>query len=87
MAKYRILSKIDQDIFAVSVSIVVYEGRILDSFRSSLAPKIVEALICTQTWIREKTTLLDLCPKLEEMEICEKFENYKCYALQLFYFY
>ncbi|KAA0049643.1 ty3-gypsy retrotransposon protein [Cucumis melo var. makuwa] len=81
--KYLILSKIAQDIFAISVSTVAFEsafntgGRILDSFRSSLSPKTVEALICTQIWIRGKTTLLDLCPELEEMEICEKFENGK----------
>ncbi|KAA0065439.1 zinc finger BED domain-containing protein RICESLEEPER 2-like [Cucumis melo var. makuwa] len=79
--KYPILSKIAQDIFAVPVSTVASEsafstgGRILDSFRSSLSPKTVEALICTQNWIRGKTTLLDLCPELEEMEICEKIEN------------
>ncbi|KAA0058814.1 zinc finger BED domain-containing protein RICESLEEPER 3-like [Cucumis melo var. makuwa] len=79
--KYPILSKIAQDIFAVSVSTVASEsafstgGRILDSFRSSLSPKTVEALMCTQNWIRGKTTLLDLCPELEEMEICEKIEN------------
>lgn len=27
-------------------------GRVLDPFRSSLTPKIVESLICTQDWIR-----------------------------------
>ena len=51
------------------------EGRILDSFMSFLSPKTVEALICTQNWVRGKTSLLNLCLKLEEMEICEKFQN------------
>ena len=43
--KYRILSKIAQDVFVVPVSTVASEsafspgGRILDSFRSSLSPK------------------------------------------------
>ncbi|KAA0039559.1 zinc finger BED domain-containing protein RICESLEEPER 2-like [Cucumis melo var. makuwa] len=51
--KCRILSRIAQDIFVVPVSTVASEsaystgGRILDSFRSSLSPKKVEALICT----------------------------------------
>nr|GEZ61602.1 zinc finger BED domain-containing protein RICESLEEPER 2 [Tanacetum cinerariifolium] len=27
-------------------------GRILDTYRNSLAPNIVEALVCTQDWIR-----------------------------------
>ncbi|KAL4013587.1 hypothetical protein IC575_025759 [Cucumis melo] len=89
--KYPILSKIAQDIFAVPVSTVASEsafstgGRILDSFRSSLSPKTMEALICTQNWIRGKTTLLDLCPELEEMEICEKIENGKFCTLQLLF--
>jgi len=61
--KYRVLSKIAQDVFSVPVSTVASEsafstgGRILDSFRSSSSPKTVEALICTQNWIRGKTTL------------------------------
>ncbi|KAL0552077.1 hypothetical protein IC582_011172 [Cucumis melo] len=89
--KYPILSKIAQDIFVVPVSTVASEfafstgGMILDSFRSSLSPKIVEALICTQNRIRGKTTLLDLCPELEEMEICEKIEDGKCCTLQLLF--
>ena len=58
--------------------------RILDFLRSSLSPKTVEALICTQNWVRGKTTLLDLCLVLEEMEICEKIENGKC-CLQLLF--
>ncbi|KAE8648396.1 hypothetical protein Csa_008568 [Cucumis sativus] len=67
-AKYRILSKIALDSFVVLVSTAASKsafstgGRILDSFRSSLSPKTVEALICTQNWICGKTTLLDLCP-------------------------
>ena len=52
-------------------------GRIFYSFRSYLLPKTVEALICTQNWIRGKTTVLDLPPQIEEMEICEKIESGK----------
>ena len=83
--------KIAQDIFVFSVSIVAFEsafvagGMILDSFRSSLSPKTVEALICTQNLVRGKTILLDLGPELEEMKICEKVENHK--SLTFFYFY
>ena len=52
--KYRVLSKISEDVLAVPVSTVSSEsafstgGRILDSFRSPLTPKTVEALISTQ---------------------------------------
>ncbi|CAN0905167.1 Putative AC9 transposase [Linum grandiflorum] len=45
-----------RDIFGVPISSVSSEsafstgGRILDSFRSSLTPSIVEALICSGDW-------------------------------------
>ncbi|KAK3221598.1 hypothetical protein Dsin_008623, partial [Dipteronia sinensis] len=52
--KYKILSYVARDILAIHVSTLAFEsvfstgGRILDSFRSSLSPRTVEALICTQ---------------------------------------
>ncbi|TYJ96724.1 zinc finger BED domain-containing protein RICESLEEPER 2-like [Cucumis melo var. makuwa] len=55
--KYPILSKIVRDVLTVPISTVASEsafitgGRILDSFRSSLNPRAVETLICTQNWI------------------------------------
>ena len=50
--KYPVLSMIARDILAIPVSSVASEsafstgGRILDPFRSSLSPSMVEALIC-----------------------------------------
>ncbi|CAN1279451.1 Putative AC transposase [Linum perenne] len=50
--KYPVLSDIERDILVVPISTVPSEsafstrGRVLDSFRSSLSPKIVEAIIC-----------------------------------------
>ena len=55
--KYRVLSQIARDVLAIQVSTVASEsafstgGQILDPFRSSLSPKMVEALICTQNWL------------------------------------
>ncbi|XP_039011229.1 zinc finger BED domain-containing protein RICESLEEPER 2-like [Hibiscus syriacus] len=55
---YPIISVMARDILAISVSTVASEsafstgGRVLDSFRSSLTPKIVECLICGQNWLR-----------------------------------
>lgn len=56
-SKYRILSLIARDVLAVPVSTVASEscfstsGRVLDVFRSSLSPKMAEALICSQNWL------------------------------------
>ncbi|GKA97962.1 retrotransposable element Tf2 [Tanacetum coccineum] len=47
-----------KDILCIQVSTVASEsafsasGRVLDPYRNSLAPNIVEALVCTQDWIR-----------------------------------
>ena len=79
--KYRVLSKIAQDVLVVLVSTVSSEstfstgGRILDSFKSSLTPKTVEALICTQNWIGRKSVSLDIPHKLEDLEICSQIET------------
>ncbi|KAM6566828.1 hypothetical protein CsatA_025956 [Cannabis sativa] len=54
--KYPILSEIARDVLASPVSTVASEsafstsGRILDNFRSSLTPKMVEACICSKNW-------------------------------------
>jgi hypothetical protein len=55
--KYKVLSTIAKDILAVPMSTVASEsafstgGRILDPYRSSLAPKMVEALVCLKNWM------------------------------------
>ncbi|KAK3225357.1 hypothetical protein Dsin_005219 [Dipteronia sinensis] len=57
-AHYPILALIAKDVFAMPISTVASEsafsggGRVLDSFRSSLNPKMVECLICTQNWLQ-----------------------------------
>ena len=51
-SKYPILSEIARDVLAIPVSTVASEaafstgGRVVDQFRSSLSPKLVECLIC-----------------------------------------
>lgn len=56
--RYKILSMIARDVLAIQVSTVASEsafstnGRILDPFRSSLSAEMVEALVCTQSWLK-----------------------------------
>ncbi|KAL4291636.1 hypothetical protein GQ457_14G015420 [Hibiscus cannabinus] len=55
---YPILMRMARDVLAIPISTVASEsafstgGHVLDSFRTSLTPRLVEALICTQDWIR-----------------------------------
>ena len=57
--RYQVLSKLARDVLAVPVSIVAFElafstgGRILDPFRSSLSPLMVQNLVCAQDWLQE----------------------------------
>ncbi|KAG9458640.1 hypothetical protein H6P81_003148 [Aristolochia fimbriata] len=56
--KYPIMSLIARDILAIPVSTVASEaafsngGRVLDQYRSSLASRTVEAIVCAQDWFR-----------------------------------
>jgi hypothetical protein len=58
--KYPILAEIAHDVLAIPISTGTFEsafstgGRILDPFMSSLSPLTVEALICTQNWLRNR---------------------------------
>ena len=55
--RYSELSKLVRDIMSIPISTVASEfafsvgGRILDQYRSSLKPDIVEALICIKDWL------------------------------------
>ena len=58
--KFSILAKIAQDVLVILITTVAselafnIEGYVLDYFRSSVAPGTVEALICSQNWLRSK---------------------------------
>nr|XP_043638218.1 zinc finger BED domain-containing protein RICESLEEPER 2-like [Erigeron canadensis] len=58
--RFPILSLVARDVLAIPISTVASEsvfstsGRVLDAFRSSLTPTIVESLICTQNWLRAR---------------------------------
>ncbi|XP_052113763.1 zinc finger BED domain-containing protein RICESLEEPER 2-like [Arachis duranensis] len=56
--RFSVLANMARDILAIPVSTVASEsafsmgGRIIDQYRSSLTPKMVEALVCTEDWLK-----------------------------------
>lgn len=56
--RYPILANIARDVLAIPISTVVSESafstgeRVLDPYHNSLTPTTVEALICTQDWLK-----------------------------------
>ncbi|CAH9068731.1 unnamed protein product [Cuscuta epithymum] len=66
-----------RDILVVPISTVASEstfstsGRVLDCFRSSLSPKIVEALICTQDWLRNQSHPISIEENIDEVQRLE----------------
>ncbi|XP_022714612.1 zinc finger BED domain-containing protein RICESLEEPER 3-like [Durio zibethinus] len=56
--KYRILSKMARDILAIPITTVASKatfsagGRVIDTYRASLSPDTVQALLCERDWCR-----------------------------------
>ncbi|KAJ0915548.1 putative transcription factor/ chromatin remodeling BED-type(Zn) family [Helianthus annuus] len=75
--RYPVLARMARDILAIPVSTVASEsafstgGRVLDSFRTSLTPRMVEALVCAQDWLRASNnpiTIEDTIFDIEKLE-------------------
>ena len=90
---YQVLSHIARDVFAIPVSTVASEsafstgGRILDSFRSSLGTKMVEALICTQNWLQSTSWTIKLESIVEEMKFLEVVESGNIFVIFFLFLY
>ncbi|GFS46105.1 hypothetical protein Acr_00g0100220 [Actinidia rufa] len=82
-SKYPILSEIVRDVLAIPVSTVASKaafstgGRVVDQFRSSLSPKLVECLICMQDWLRATPLPFEVEEDMEQMQDLELVKQ--CY--------
>ena len=78
--RFPILCTLARDVLAIPISTVASEsafntgGRILDDFRSSLTPFMVEALVCTQDWLR-RATPINLVENTEELTKVEEGDH------------
>ncbi|XP_019193746.1 PREDICTED: zinc finger BED domain-containing protein RICESLEEPER 2-like [Ipomoea nil] len=76
--RFPTLSKMARDILAVPISTVASEstfstsGSVLDAFRSSLTPKIVEALVCAQDWMRLPNQPVKVEENIDDVEKLEQ---------------
>lgn len=76
-----------RDLLAIPVSTVASEsafstgGRVLDRFRSSLTPRTVEALICTQDWYRDDDVDLNVEELVAELENIESGSYFFYFSL------
>ena len=85
--RFHILLCMARDVLAVLISTVASEspfstgGRVLDVFRSSLTPKIVEALICAQDWLRRPNQTVSVEETLDDLESFEKGYFYFLFSI------
>jgi hypothetical protein len=76
-SRYQVLSKMAQDVLAVPVSTIAFEsafstgGRILEPFRSSLSPDMVQVLVCSQNWLKSSVPI-SLRNAMDEVELLQE---------------
>ncbi|MFS7921777.1 putative HAT dimerization domain, ribonuclease H-like superfamily [Helianthus anomalus] len=81
--RFPVVSRMARDILAIQISTVASEsafstgGRVLDAYRTRLSTNIVEALICTQDWVRKsrKPILEDVDDILKDDDIAIEIED------------
>ena len=76
-SRYQVLSKVTKDVLVVPVSTIAYEssfstgGHIVDPFRSSLSPLMVQNLVCSQNWL-QATVPISHCQSRDDVEALEE---------------
>ena len=71
--RFPIISQLARDVLAMPISTIASEsafstgGCVLDAYRSSLTPKVAQALICAQDWLREPSNVRDMKEEMEEL--------------------
>ncbi|GMI87890.1 DAYSLEEPER [Hibiscus trionum] len=79
--RFPALSKMAKEVLAIPLSTVASEsafstgGRVLDQFRSSLTPKMVQALMCAQDYIRNSSTEEEIKKIEEQIQELDKIDN------------
>ena len=90
-SKFPILSKIARDVLVIPISTVASEstfstgGRILDPFRSCLAPKTIEGLICAQNWLQSSSIAYDFEDVLEDSESYKLDSGFYTFIIMFYY--
>ncbi|CAA0824227.1 Zinc finger BED domain-containing protein DAYSLEEPER [Striga hermonthica] len=81
VSSYSILSKVAKDVLVFPSSTVASEnafslgGRIVDPFRASLTSRMVEALVCTNDWLKGEEFQFHKEPTEEELEFYMELEQ------------
>ncbi|KAH0743222.1 hypothetical protein KY290_031215 [Solanum tuberosum] len=76
--RFFVLAEMARDVLVIPISSVASVcafstgGRILDSFRSSLTPKLVQTLMCLQDWIRSESRPISVEEDIDVLEQLEK---------------
>ncbi len=76
-SRYQVLYKMVWDVLAVPVSTIASEsvfstgGRILDPFRSSLSPDMVQVIFCSQNWLKSSIPI-SLHNAMDEVELLQE---------------
>ena len=79
--RYRVLSRVAQHVLTIPISTVASKsafstaGRVIDPFRSSLSPLMVETLICGQNWLRPSSAPIYLRVAMDDVKKFEKLDG------------